>query len=352
VLDYLVIGQGLAGTVLSRTFSAHGQRGLVVDSGEQFSASRVAAGLFNPLTGPRMVKTWRAEALFPFLAEFYGRFAQDLGAGFFHPQPLYRPFGSVAQQNEVLAELADPKFAPFVLRQVPGGEFGPCVRDALGGLLVAQAGYVDTRAMLAAWQAHLLAGGSLVQSEVADADLQLGDGWVEWRGIRARRAIFCRGHHDRLSPWWQWLPFRPVKGEILWLRLAGTDLATILNRGCWVVPTPTSEGWVYKVGATYDWRQLDTQPTSQARDGLLAQLAGLVDRPAELVDHQAGIRPATADRKPLVGLHPEHPQLGIFGGLGAKGVSLAPFFAEQFYQFLAHGRPLDAEVDIRRYFCP
>ncbi len=351
MLDYLVIGQGVAGTVLSRTFSAHGQRVLVVDSGERFSASRVAAGLFNPLTGPRMVKTWRAESLFPFLAGFYRQFAQALGEEFFHPRPLYRPFVSMAQQNEVLAEVADPKFAPFVLRQVPGGEFGPLVRDALGGLLVAQAGYVDTRAMIDAWQAHLRASGRFAQAEVADADLHLGDGWVEWRGLRARRAIFCRGHHDRQSHWWSWLPFRPVKGEILWLRLAGLAGATVLNRGCWVVPTPAPEGWIYKVGATYDWRQLDTQPTDQARADLLAKLADLTDQPAELLDQQAGIRPATADRKPLVGLHPDFPQLGIFGGLGAKGVSLAPFFAEQFYQFLEHGGPLDAEVDIRRYFC-
>ena len=65
--------------------------------------------------------------------------------------------------------------------------------------------------------------------------------------------------------------------------------------------------------------------------------------------HTAGIRPTVNDRRPLIGLHPEHRSLGVFNGLGTKGVMLAPFFAKQFAGFLEHALPLNKEVDIARF---
>ncbi len=68
----------------------------------------------------------------------------------------------------------------------------------------------------------------------------------------------------------------------------------------------------------------------------------------EIVNHQAGIRPTVNDRRPLMGLHPQHPTLAVFNGLGTKGVMLAPYFAYQLYSFLELNKPLDVEVDIKR----
>ena len=354
MIDYLIIGQGIAGTVLSRTMLAHGKEVHVVDNAEPFSASRVAAGLFNPITGHRMVKTWRADALFTFLATFYRQFELKLGHKFYYPTPIYRPFGSIGQQNEILADLADPPFAPFVRRGRPAELYSQFVRDPFGGLELRQSGYVDVQTMLLVWQQHLAAAGRYTQADFAESELRLGNGQVQWRDITARKVIFCRGHHDQQSLWWGPLPYRPVKGEIVWVKFQGRNFSSIVNRGCWVLPThqPNStHERIYKVGATYDWKELNVQPTLAARQELTAKLGELISVPYEVVGQQAGIRPATADRKPFIGLHPEHPEVGIFGGLGAKGVSLAPFFAHQFYQFLELGGPLEPVVDIRRYFC-
>ena len=71
--------------------------------------------------------------------------------------------------------------------------------------------------------------------------------------------------------------------------------------------------------------------------------------PFEITNQQAGIRPTVNDRRPLIGLHPEHPQLAVFNGMGTKGVMLAPFFADQFANFLESATPIDKEVDIARF---
>ena len=64
----------------------------------------------------------------------------------------------------------------------------------------------------------------------------------------------------------------------------------------------------------------------------------------------AGLRPTSHDRRPVVGLLPDKPQVGVLNGLGTKGVSLAPYFAHQFAESLINGIEMDREVHIGRYF--
>ena len=48
-VDFLIIGQGLAGSALAIELLGRGKRVLVVDRMDQRSSSRVAAGLITPL---------------------------------------------------------------------------------------------------------------------------------------------------------------------------------------------------------------------------------------------------------------------------------------------------------------
>ena len=50
-LDFVIIGQGLAGTTLAWQLKWQGLRGVIVDRDDRTSASRVAAGLMTPATG-------------------------------------------------------------------------------------------------------------------------------------------------------------------------------------------------------------------------------------------------------------------------------------------------------------
>ena len=79
-------------------------------------------------------------------------------------------------------------------------------------------------------------------------------------------------------------------------------------------------------------------------------MADLVKFKFEVVDQKAGVRPATRDRMPFIGIHPEHSQIGIFNGFGTKGVSLVPYLANQFVSMLKKQANLDPVVNIRRFF--
>jgi glycine oxidase len=348
-IDCLIVGQGIAGTVLAFTLQQRGWRVLVADPGEPHSASQIAAGLVNPITGHRLVKTWLADELFPFLHQFYPALEKQLEGRFFYPRPLYRPFESVAHQNQALADLAEARYAPYLRPAPPAEDYGRLVHDPFGGVEVAQAGLVDTAALLTAAQAYLRARDAFRPAPVPDDALEIGPTAVRWQGITAKLVVFCRGWHEARSQFWSWLPFRPVKGEILLGQLEGPNFSAILNRGCWVAP-PTQPGGLYKVGATYHWQTLDTQPTEAARQELTQKLNSLLKPAFRQTGQVAGVRPATADRKPFLGQHPQWPNLFIFGGLGTKGVSLAPFLAAHLAAHLAEGAPLLPAVDVARYW--
>src|SRR3954466_89491 len=79
-VDYLILGQGLCGTFLSYYLAKAGKKVLVIDKNIPFSATKVASGIINPVTGRRIVRTWRIEELLPFAVEAYTELGVSLNA--------------------------------------------------------------------------------------------------------------------------------------------------------------------------------------------------------------------------------------------------------------------------------
>ncbi|MCY7353173.1 MAG: FAD-binding oxidoreductase [Cytophagaceae bacterium] len=350
-VDFLILGQGLAGSLLADALLQRGQRVRIVADARP-SSSAVAAGLFNPVTGRRPKKTWLADELFPFLHDYYPALEQRLGTHFFHPAPLYRPFGSIEEQNAGLALTEAPDLHEFLRVSTDDAAYAPSVRNELGGLMAQQAGWVDVPAMLLSFRRQFLALDILQEIPFDFNELKISENRVAWRSHRAAKLVCCEGVYATGNPYFRWLPFAPAKGETITVRLGGESVAGavppgIVNRGVWLIPRPDG---LCRVGATYSWDPLDWEASETGRTFLVEKLNTWLKSPYELVEQQAGVRPAVQGRRPLIGLHPEFACLGIFNGLGSKGVSLAPLFAQQFAEFLVHGKELDSAVNISRFF--
>ena len=61
----LIVGQGIAGTVLSYKLSQRNISHKVLDNNHQSAATHAAAGLINPITGRNYVKSWMIDDLLP-----------------------------------------------------------------------------------------------------------------------------------------------------------------------------------------------------------------------------------------------------------------------------------------------
>lgn len=343
--DYIIIGQGLAGSCLAWQLIKRGKKVMVFDEPDRNRSTSVAAGLFNPISGKWMLKTWKADIIFPYLYQFYEGIEREIGSRFFYPMPLYRPFPSVEEQNAWMGRSVDPTLSSYVQQVSTSSQFGKQVHDPHGGILLLNCGYVDTMAFTHAIRGFLQSSGSYRREEFDLEKLDVHAESIKYPGVEATQLIFCNGVRAMENNYFRWLPFRPLKGETMDVHVH-EQVKQIYNGGVYVVPA--KDNGYCRVGATYN--RIPTDGNSEAGLAELHQkLTELLALPYETVYQQWGIRPAIDDRRPALGVHPEHKNILIFNGLGTKGVSLGPYFSNQMADWMEGKINLDKEVNINRY---
>jgi hypothetical protein len=317
---YLLVGQGIAGTVLAHHFLQANIPFEIWDSPKHFNSSYAAGGIFNPVTGRKLEKTWLADELFDYLFSFYQQLEKTLSASFFYPMPLFRPFANA----EMKQWLMDRK--PQINHDFLNWE-----ED---GVWVKKAGWVDVASLLRHSKNYF--EGIKIFS---DRTFQEED------ASNFEAVIFCEGFHAVQNPIWNKLPFLPAKGELIRFHSNEPSRDCILNKNGFILPLPDG---AFKVGATYRWDEFTPFPTTSSREELMSKLTSMGVSEYELLETYVGIRPATQDRRPFVGMLAGD-TMGIFNGFGSKGVSLSPYFAQSFVQAIKGEKELDPDVSIRRY---
>lgn len=318
----LIVGQGLAGTLLGWALERAGLAFEIIDAGHAHAASRAAAGIINPITGRRLVKSWRIDELLPLARETYRGMEEALGVPLWREMRVRRRLRDERERRVLAAKLARGELAPFAT----GAE--------ADGFWIAPAARVDVPALLAATRQRWLAAGKLREGRVVWAELGDADEIaIDCTGAALRAGAFA---DDRLTV---------SKGETLQVDVAGLAPEVILNDGHWLLPLDAHAGWV---GATHEPGVTDTAPTAAARATLLAAATALAGRVVTPRTQLAGLRLAMLDKHPLAGRHPGNPRLGVCGALGAKGALYAPWLARQWVDYLTRGAAFDPTVTVGR----
>ncbi|WP_436514966.1 NAD(P)/FAD-dependent oxidoreductase [Ekhidna sp. To15] len=340
-VDYIIVGQGLAGSWLALEMEQQALSFVVINEDKPETSSKKAAGIYNPITGRKMIKTWRADQLFPTLEQQYQKLEKLVDNSFLHPTAIYRPFKTIEDQNDWDGKIADGAHDAF-LKQIHKKSLGLShVLDELGGIMINKSGYVDIPVMLEAVQNYLKDKG-YYHSEVFDYErMEINSDFVSYKDYQAKKVIFCEGSLSD-NPYWD-LPFKPVRGEIIDITC---DLQSdyIINQGVFMIP----KGGRYTVGSTYDHQNLTYQPQESGIKSLEERLKKLYSGKYKIIEKRAGVRPATHDRKPYIGIHQKYKTLAIFNGFGTKGVSLTPYFAKHFVDVLQGKSEIDEEVNVQR----
>jgi glycine oxidase len=344
-IDYLIVGQGIAGTVLAHTLIQKGCRVVVISDDDPNRASLVAAGLYNPITGKRASRTWKAAELFPFMEIFYKDLETILQTRFMYPKPVYKPFASIEEQNTWLSA---NEGEAFINTNIPIDRYANYLHThTYGGFETTKSGHIDLPVLLESFRRYLADSQRLISGKFDPKKLEVQTDSVLYESFTAKKIIFCEGIRAQTNPYFSWLPLVACKGEILKVAIERFTDEVIFNKQVFIVPT--ADG-LYRVGSTYEWNFEHTLPTEKGREDLQQRLTEMIKMPFAIKDHLAGIRPTVKDRKPLIGLHPEHAAVAIFNGMGTKGISLAPFFAGQMAEYLLENKQLIREVNIERYY--
>jgi glycine/D-amino acid oxidase-like deaminating enzyme len=324
--DILIVGQGLAGTLLAWELERAGIRFAILDAGHATAATRAAAGVINPITGRRLVKNWRYEAFFPAARLAYIELEEALGVPLWRELRIRRLFAD-ERERAMGAEKADrAELAAYI---ETADEHGWWIRGAAR---------VDLGSLLAAARARWLSAGTL-RAGPAEIDCEMN---------RHDMVIDCRGVAGAESGWFDFVPWEYSRGELLELDVSGLEADVMLNRRHWVLPLGPGAALA---GATHEPGVRDVRPSPGGRDAIETAAREILgpNRPFHVTGQRAGIRVNLPDKRPLVGRHLTNPRIGLVNGLGAKGALWAPMLAHQWVRHLTGSAPFDSEIDVRRF---
>ena len=346
-VDYIIVGGGIAGCTLAYHLIEMNKSVIVYDKPNSQSASRVAAGLYNPITGRNMINTWKADLIFPYLKKFYSEIEAITNKKFLVEKEIYRPFHTIEEQNEWMSRSTDESYIPYIncIYQKSRSE---SYKDQYGGIALANAGYLNVELYLLSIRTCLEEKGvSFYEQQFEIENLRRSGSSLVYNNKEVDSIIFCDGASSLENQFFSWLPHKLIKGELLEIASEMPEIDRIINRGVFVLPKSENR---FKVGSTYENDNPTLTPTEKGKNEIETKLKELINVDYKVVGHTVGIRPGTRDRKPFIGMHPIFNKVGIFNGLGAKGVSQAPYFANQFARFLVNQTELDREIDIKRYY--
>ena len=343
-IEFLIVGQGISGTWLSYYLNKANKTFLVIDDNNQLTASRAAAGIINPVTGRRIVKTWMIDELLLRLLPAYKQFGKELGINAifqknvidFHPTPqMKNAFDErLKEDNSFLKKpTVENIFNPYFNYEFGFGEVNPCYM-------------VNLQELLPAWRKKLLAENKLLEESFDIKELRRMGKGIQYKNINAEKIIFCDGAASAANPFFKNLPFSLNKGEAVIIESTEIPSSNIFKKGMMLAPLGNNLFWI---GSNYTWDFTDINPTEQFRVQTESLLKTWLKVSYKILEHKAAVRPANVERRPFIGFHPVHKNFGLFNGMGTKGCSLAPYFAFQFTQSLVYNKQVNPEVDISRF---
>lgn len=341
--DQIVIGRGIAGTLLSIELIERGQNVLVIDAKGEGSSTNIAVGMYNPMVFKRLVKTWMADAVLPIAEKKY----EEISLGSWQEKGLIRIFNTDQDRTDWLVRSGESGFEEFLLMESDKLIDQSDLMKPFGYGYVPKAGRIDLQAILRAGKDHLVERNALMEERVDHQQIRFEKKEVNVNGLSCSNIIYCEGYQVVKNPLFNTLPFKFAKGEVLTVRMPELDINKTVNRGHFILPM--GEG-VFKIGSTFDWKDLDEKPTEKGKEWIIERLRRSYAGPVEILDHTAGVRPAVSDRRPILGQHKEESRAWIFNGLGSRGGMLAPYFTKHFCDHFLDSTELNKEVDIQRFY--
>jgi glycine/D-amino acid oxidase-like deaminating enzyme len=342
--EVLIVGQGLAGTWMSWWLHKAGISFKLIDQPNPAGASLRAAGLINPVTGRRLVTTWMIDELMPFASNAYQEIGKFLGDSFIDETSVIDFFPSI-QMLQAFQKRYEEDHA-YLLPGEDREKYAHWFQYELGWGSIQPCWLVNVDKLLAAWRGWLNKSGVFIESVFDISNLRQNPKGPEYSGIQARYIVFCDGISSAQSPYFEKLPFALNKGEGLLVEIKGLSGKHVYKKGMSLVPYKENIFWL---GASYEWIFADDQPSQIFKKNAETWLQHFVKLPYCILEHFAAIRPATLERRPFVGFHPLHPQIGILNGMGTKGCSLAPYFAKQLVDQITGKGTIDPLADIKRF---
>jgi glycine/D-amino acid oxidase-like deaminating enzyme len=344
MLDYLIIGSGLAGISFSEIALKNGKSIRVLDNNSQ-NSSKIAGGLYNPVILKRFSEVGQAKEHLLVMNEFFAVLEEKLNTKLDFKTPILRKFFSVEEQNNWFAASDKINLAPYLSTQIISKKY-QSIDSPFGYGEVMQTGYIDTALVLEKYKEYLLKEQLLIEDTFDYTLLEEEPNGIRYKDIQAKHIIFAEGFGIHANPYFKHLPLDGTKGELLIIKAPKLNLDVIVNTSVFILPLGND---LFKIGATYNWEDKTNITTEEGKRELVERIKEIITCDFEIVNHFAGVRPTVKDRRPLVGTYKNHNSIHVLNGLGTRGVMLGPAMAKVLFDHIEYQKPLEKAIDIKRF---
>ncbi len=342
-VDNLIVGGGIAGIWLAFQFLRMRKSFAMIDKPGISISSSVAAGIFNPILPGRQKKSYNADLIYPQLGKKYQEMETLIDEKVLFTPKICYILDDQKSLNDWSVLAASPDFRDYV--SIRDNKLSNAIQSEFGYLEINHSGRVDILTMVNAFKRLISAPNCFIEAEFDEEQLEFTSEGIVYSDISAQQVIFCQGagmNHNRLT---QHLPLKPAKGEVLLIKISDPIADIIPQNGVFMLPL---EDGIYKVGSNFEWDDLSYLPTEKAKDEILRKFRKWYKGDFEIIGHEAGLRPSSEDRRPIIGKIPAMEHAYIFNGLGSKGVALAPYYSDILSKHIYNEGTIEKEVDVKR----
>lgn len=343
-VDYIIVGLGLAGIAFAEELRQQKKTFVVFEDDSQ-NSSLVAGGMYNPVVLKRFTPVWNAKEQLKIALPFYKNLENKLSKTYNYPVNIYRTFKSIEEQNNWFAACDKVLLQDYMVPKIIKNE-NKHVRAPFDSGKLIKTGRIEVNKLAKDYRAFLKSEDRLLEEQFCYDLIDFLEDDIQYKTIEAKKIVFCEGYGLKENPFFNDLPMREAKGELITIHAPDLKVDYLIKSAIFVLPIGDD---LYKVGATFNWTDKTKTPTEDGRDELEFKLNSVINCNYTIKDHVAGIRPTVKDRRPLVGTHPKYQNLAILNGLGTRGVMIAPTVAKELFNCLEKGESLRNEIDIARF---
>lgn len=334
--DYLIVGYGLSGAMLSDILLDNGKKICVINS-DKFSATLASCAIVNPITGKYFKLTWRANDILPFAYSYYSEMEKRFGDTVI----LNKKYSRKINENDIhqieLNLLRDKDFDKYVQSaHIDKSESWFHIPSVT----------IDARKILSLYYESQHGKIDFINEIFEYDSLKKNENSFQYKNVEAQKIIFAEGYSIVRNPFFNFVEMKGYKGVCALIETNAFSYANTTKEKLLIVPIREKTYWV---GSENSWQNL----TFEHDENLFAELEKKIQLATnynyEIIEKITAVRPSVIDRKPFMGEHLVHKNMYVINGFGTKGFLLAPFFVSQFANFLLSNSEIEKEVHVNRF---
>ena len=342
-VDFLIIGQGISGTVLAQTLELKSQSYFIIDDNMKNTSSKIAAGIMHPVSFKRCILSWRGTEFFEFSQKFYLNLDKSQNTKHFKKINLTRLFSSYEEQNDWIGKSGSSIYSALLSDKEKKFK---TINNDFGNGEVKKCGHLNVKEFLKTSKDYFKTKEKIITKRFLIKELKYDGKFFNYQGVIAKNIIMCQGAHRLNNKLFGYLPIIANKGELIDIKTKNLP-QHMLSKGVFSLP---KEKDVFTIGSTYS--HIDTYEgiTTEAKAKLIKYLEKISSiNDLKIIDQKYGFRPTTIDRKPIIGPHPTIKNMYVFNGMGSKAVLMAPLLAKELTEHILDKKPLNENVNSNRF---